>query len=113
MSNFLTALSSGSVSVDVGFVALMISMILFGVSASIRLRARHKDNVEPKGEVESIEIVALIMCAISFAILVTAELATDTLMSVAQCALVILASVVCAAPFIVDFALTRLRRNKA
>lgn len=112
MSNFLTALSSGSVSVDVGFVALMISMILFRVSTLLRLRAHHKDNAEPKGDVESIEIIALIMCAISFAILVTAEVATDALMSVAQCILVILVSAACAAPFIVNFALTLLRRNK-
>lgn len=112
MSNFLTALSSGSVSVDVGFVALIISMILFGVSALIRLRTRHKDNTEPKGDAERIEAVALIMCAISFAILVTAEVATDTLMSVAQCILVMLASAACAVPFIVNFALTLLRRNK-
>lgn len=113
MSDFLTKLSSGSVSVDAGFIALIISMILFGVSSSIRLRARHKDNADPKGDVEIIEVIALIMCAISFAILVTAELATNTLMSVAQCIIVILASAVCAAPFIVNFALTLLRRNKA
>ena len=109
MSNFLTQFSSGDVVVDASFITMIISMILLDVAASIRLNARLKYDAEPAGDVESIEIVALIMCAISLAILVIAGLITDTPMSVAQCILVIVASLACAAPLIINFALMRLR----
>lgn len=112
MSNFLTQFSSGNAVVDIGFIALIISMVLTCVATSIRLSARHSVDVESKYDVKVAEIVALIMCAISLALLATAGIVTDTSMTVAQCILVILASVVCAAPFIVNFVLTRLRHDK-
>ena len=112
MSNFVTQFSSGSVAVDAGFVAMIISMALACVATSIRLNVRHNDDVESKYDFEVAEIVALIMCAISLALLATAGIVTDTSMTVAQCILVILASVACVAPFIVNFVLTRLRHDK-
>ena len=112
MSNFLTQFSSGNAFVDVGFMTMTLSMILIAVAVSTRLSDSRKGDAEPERDTEVIEIVALLLSATSLATLVIARIITDTPMTVAQCLLVILASIVCAAPFIVNFVLTRVKQKK-
>lgn len=112
MSNFLTQFSSGNIFVDAGVMTMTLSMILIAVAVSTRLRDSRKGDVDPAHDVEAVEVVALPLSAVSLATLVIAGIITGTLMSVAQCILVILASLACAAPFIINFALTLIQREK-